>query len=177
MTRLVVAHTGQLSPADLTACRTLFDNVFGPGPTDQDWDHSLGGMHALVWDGDELVGEGSLVQRRLLHGGRALRAGCVEGVAVRPDRRREGHGATVMEALEELARNAYEVGMLSATEAGGALYSARGWHPFRGTTSALTPEGVVRTPDEDDGVFLLLCSASIDLDGALTCDWRDGDVW
>jgi len=177
MTRLVVAHTGQLSPADLTACRTLFDNVFGPGPTDQDWDHSLGGMHALVWDGDELVGEGSLVQRRLLHGGRALRAGCVEGVAVRPDRRREGHGATVMEALEELARNAYEVGMLSATEAGGALYSARGWHPFRGTTSALTPEGVVRTPDEDDGVFLLPCSASIDLDGALTCDWRDGNVW
>ncbi len=40
--------------------------------------------------------------------------------------------------------------MLSATEAGVALYSAPGWHPFRGTTLALTPEGVVRTPDEDD---------------------------
>ncbi len=38
--------------------------------------------------------------------------------------------------------------MLSATEAGVALYSAPGWHPFRGTTLALTPEGVVRTPDE-----------------------------
>lgn len=59
MTRLVVAHTGQLSAADFAACRELFDNIFGPGPTDQDWDHALGGMHVLVWDGDELVGEGS----------------------------------------------------------------------------------------------------------------------
>lgn len=177
MTRLVVAHTGQLSAADLAACRRLFDGVFGPGPTDQDWDHALGGMHALIWDEDQLIGQGSLVQRRFLCGGRALRAGCVEGVAVRPDRRREGHGGTVMGALEALARNAYEVGVLSATEAGGELYSARGWELFRGATFALTPKGIVRTPDEDDGVFILPCEATVDLDGALTCDWRDGDVW
>lgn len=82
-----------------------------------------------------------------------------------------------MKTLEALALNAYDVGMLSATEAGGALYAARGWQLFRGATFALTPEGVVRTPDEDDGVYILPCAARVDLDGELTCDWRDGDVW
>lgn len=177
MTSLSVAHTGQLEAQTLTTCRALFDAVFGPGPTDSDWDHALGGVHALVWDGDELIAQGSIVQRRLLHRDRALRVGYVEGVAVAPERRREGHAGTVMQALEELARGAYDLGVLSASEEGAALYAARGWLPFRGTTWAMTPEGVVRTPDEDDGVFVLPCASTIDLDGALTCDWRDGDVW
>jgi aminoglycoside 2'-N-acetyltransferase I len=177
MTRLSVAHTGQLEARTLTTCRALFDAVFGPGPTDLDWDHALGGVHALVWDGDELIAQGSIVQRRLLHRGRALRAGYVEGVAVAPERRRQGYGGAVMQALEEIARGAYDVGVLSASEEGAALYAARGWLPFRGATWAMTPEGVVRTPDEDDGVFVLPCASTVDLDGALTCDWRDGDLW
>jgi aminoglycoside 2'-N-acetyltransferase I len=61
--------------------------------TGHDWEHALGGIHALVWDGGELIGHSSVVQRRLLHHGHALRAGYVEGVGVRPDRRGQGHGA------------------------------------------------------------------------------------
>ena len=57
----------------------MFEGEF----TEQDWEHALGGIHALVWDGDALVGHAAVVQRRLLHGGRALRAGYVEGVGVR----------------------------------------------------------------------------------------------
>ena len=45
-------------------------------------------MHALVWEGATLVGHAALIQRRLLHGGSALRTGYVEGLAVRTDRRR-----------------------------------------------------------------------------------------
>jgi aminoglycoside 2'-N-acetyltransferase I len=40
-----------------------------------------------VLDGDELVGHGAVVMRRLLHDAQALRTGYVEGVAVRADRR------------------------------------------------------------------------------------------
>lgn len=68
--------------------------------SDDDWEHTLGGVHAPVWEGADLIGHGSVVQRRLLRGGRALRTGYVEGVGVRPDRRRRGHGATLMAALE-----------------------------------------------------------------------------
>ena len=94
--------------------------------TEHDWEHSLGGVHAIAWDGDELVGHAAVVQRRLLHGGRALRAGYVEGVGVRADHRRQGHAAAMMDALERVVRGAYDLGALGATdEAVAALRRAR----------------------------------------------------
>jgi aminoglycoside 2'-N-acetyltransferase I len=43
--------------------------------SDHDCEHALGGVHALVWEGNELVGHASVVQRRLIRGRRALRTG------------------------------------------------------------------------------------------------------
>jgi aminoglycoside 2'-N-acetyltransferase I len=171
------AHTADLDNAILGAARALLDGVFEGEMSDHDWEHSLGGVHALAWDGDELVGHASVVQRRLLHGGRALRAGYVEGVGVRADRRRHGHGAAMMAALERVLRGAYELGALGATDAARDFYSARGWRPWQGPTSALTPTGVVRTEGEDGSVYVLPLAVPLDLAGELTCDWRDGDVW
>jgi aminoglycoside 2'-N-acetyltransferase I len=176
-TEVRTAHTAHLDRAALAAARELLDDVFGEEMTDEDWDHALGGIHALVWDGDELIGHASVVQRRLLHRGRALRTGYVEGVAVRAARRSEGHGAALMEPLEAVIRGGYEVGALGASDAGAGFYAARGWKKWRGATSALTPTGIMRTEDEDDSVFVLPVSAPLDLRGELTCDWRDGDVW
>jgi aminoglycoside 2'-N-acetyltransferase I len=172
-----VAHTADVEPATLDAARALLGAVFEGEFEDSDWEHSLGGMHALAWDGDELVGHASLVQRRLLHGGRALRAGYVEGVGVRADRQRRGHGHAMMDALERLIRGAYDLGALGATDDGERLYEARGWQRWRGPTSAITPTGVIRTEAEDGFIFVLPGAAELDLAGELTCDWRDGDVW
>jgi aminoglycoside 2'-N-acetyltransferase I len=177
MSDVRTAHTADLDPAALAAARRLLDDVFGPEFSDEDWDHALGGIHAVVWEGEELVGHASVVQRRLLHGGRALRAGYVEAVAVRPDRRRRGLGGALMEALERVVRGAYELGALGASDEGAALYLARGWRRWEGRTFALTPDGVVRTEEEDDGVFVLPVSTPLDISGDITCDWRDGDVW
>src|SRR5579884_2667422 len=94
-----LAHTAELAPETLRAARGLLDDVFGADMTDHDWDHALGGMHALVFEAEQLVGHGSVVQRRLVHEGRALRAGYVEAVAVRRDRRGRGHGAAIMAEL------------------------------------------------------------------------------
>ena len=174
---LHVAHTADLDPATLAAARTLLDRVFGADMTDQDWEHALGGVHAVVWEAGELVGHAAVVQRRLVHGGRALRTGYIEGVAVRADRRRHGLGAKMLEALERLVHHAYELGALGASEEGADFYAARGWQAWRGTTWALTPAGRTRTESEDDGIFVLPVSAPLDLSGELTCDWRDGDVW
>ena len=177
MSGLVVAHTGQLPPAVLSAARDLLDAVFRGELTGDDWEHCLGGMHALVWQGAELVGHAALVQRRLLHQGRVLRAGYVEGVAVRADLRRRGHAATMMAALEDLARRAYDVAALGATDEGAAFYLSRGWRRWQGSTWVLSPEGVVRTPDEDHCIYVLALSVSLDLHGELICDWREGDAW
>jgi aminoglycoside 2'-N-acetyltransferase I len=177
LTPVSLRHTADLSPATRRAARVLVDRSFGSDFSDQDWDHALGGLHALVHDGGELVAHGAVVQRRLLHGGRTLRAGYVEAVAVNPALRRRGLASAVMAALEDVVRTAYDLGALSATDDGAALYRSRGWQPWRGTTWALTPEGRVRTPEDDDAVFVLSASADLDVTGELTCDWRDGDLW
>ncbi|WP_078591493.1 GNAT family N-acetyltransferase [Streptomyces megasporus] len=170
-------HTADLDTATREAVRKLLDEAFEGDFGDQDWEHCLGGVHALVWEESELVGHGSLVQRRLLHGGRALRAGYLEGVGVRSDRRGLGHGKAVLEALERVIRGAYEVGALSSAEDALDFYASRGWQRWQGPTAVLTPTGVVRTEGDDGGVFVLPVTARLDPTRVLVCDWRDGDVW
>ena len=177
MIRLRVAHTANLDRSQLSAARALLEGAFEEEVTDHDWEHALGGMHALVWDGDELIGHASVIQRRLIHAGRALRTGYVEGVAVRADRRRQGHGTAMMEALEPVIRRGYELGALGATEEAKPLYAGRGWQQWRGALSALTPTGIVPTSEEDSLIYVLAVGHPLDLDGELTCDWREGDVW
>lgn len=171
------AHTADLDGATLASARALLVDVFEGDLSDTDWEHALGGVHAPAWDGDELIGHASVVQRRLLHGGRALRTGYIEAVGVRRDRRREGHGAALMAALERVLKGAYEPGALSAADEAAEFYTALGWTRWQGPSYALTPQGVIRTEDEDGGIFVLPLTAPVDVTGALTCDWRDGDVW
>jgi aminoglycoside 2'-N-acetyltransferase I len=176
MSEVRTAHTADLDAATLDAARTLLYAVFDD-MTDHDWEHSLGGIHALAWDGHELIGHAAVIQRRLLHGGRALRAGHVEGVAVRAGHRRRGHAGALMAAIERIVRGAYDLGALGATDEAAEFYAARGWIQWDGPTSALTPAGVVRTEEEDGAVYVLPVATPLDLAGELTCDWRDGDVW
>ena len=176
MAELQTAHTADLDPEVLKAGRALLYDVFDD-MTDSDWEHSLGGIHALVWEDGELIGHASVIQRRLLHGGRALRAGDVEGVGVRADRRGRGHGAAMMDALERVISRGYDLGALGATDEAAAFYAARGWRLWLGRCSALTPGGITRTAEEEGGIFVLSQSVPLDLSGELTCDWRDGDVW
>lgn len=176
MTDVQVAHTADLSPDVLATIRALLDAAFDGDFSDADWDHGLGGMHALAWSGDVLVGHASVVQRQFLHGDRPLRTGYVEGVAVHADHRRQGIGAAVMAPMERIIRAAYDLGALSSSEIGIALYEARGWQRWQGETWALTPAGRERTEEDDDGVFVLPVTP-LDLSGTLTCDWRAGDVW
>lgn len=178
MARLTLAHSAQLDATVLDEAHDLCVRAFGGRFDDDDWDHALGGLHALVRaDGGRLIAHGAVVRRQLLHGGRTLRAGYVEAVAVDPVQRRRGHAAAVMTALEDAVRRAYDLGALSASDEGAGLYAARGWTLWRGPTWALTPGGVVRTPDEDGTIWALPATAGLDPDGELTCDWRSGDLW
>lgn len=177
MTEVRTIHTADLDSTTLKAARALLDDAFAGEMTEPDWEHALGGVHALVWEGDELIGHASVIQRRLLHAGRALRTGYMEGVAVRADRRRQGHGTAMMEALEGVARRAYELAALATTDEGEPFWTARGWQRWQGRTSVLTPMGIERTEESDNAVFVLPLSVRVDPAGVLTCDWRDGDVW
>ena len=176
MVDVLTAHTSQLDATTLAAARGLLFAVF-EDMTGDDWEHSLGGLHTLVWHGGVLVGHAALVQRRLLYAGRALRCGYVEGVAVHADHRRRGHAAAMMAALEEAARRAYDVAALGATDEAVPLYTGRGWQRWSGPTSALTPAGLQRTENDDGAVYVLPLGVALDAAEPLACDWRDGDVW
>jgi len=173
---LQVGHTAEFDEAVLERSRQLLYVVFDD-MTDHDWQHSLGGMHTIVWHDDEIIGHASVIQRRLVHLDTPLRTGYVEGVAVHPALQGRGVGGHMMAALEEIIDRAYDIGALGASDAAVDFYRHRGWIPWRGRAFALTPDGVVRTPDEDDGIFVWPSKRQIDIEGDLMCDWRDGDVW
>jgi len=168
-------HTSDLSAAELGQLRHLLDLAFDEF-SDDDWQHGLGGTHVLVSVDGELVAAGALVRRRFVHDGRPLRCGYVEAVATHPDHRRQGHASAVMSVLESLA-GTYDLLALSASEDGFDLYESRGWELWQGHTSVQTPRGPVATPGDDGSVFVRAGDQPLDLDGELTCDWRDGDVW
>jgi aminoglycoside 2'-N-acetyltransferase I len=176
VTELRTAHTADLDAGPLSAIRDLMNAVFG-GVSDDTFDNALGGMHALLFEDGELIAHGSVVQRRMLHAGRALRTGYVEGVAVRTDRRRHGHGGTVMAELERIIQSAYYLGALGASPEGALLYTARGWQQWQGPTSAMTPDGITRTPDLDGAVYVLPVSVPVDITAELTCDYRPAALW
>jgi aminoglycoside 2'-N-acetyltransferase I len=177
MTEVRTAHTAELDPATLASARAMLNDVFDGDLTDQDWEHALGGMHALAWEGTELIGHAAVIQRRLIYGGRALRTGYIEAVGVRADRRGRGHASTLMRVLERYVRTAYDIGALASSDAAKDLYATLGWRRWVGQLTALTPDGIVRTAGEEGCVFVLPVTVPLDLDGELTCDWRDGDVW
>ena len=174
---LRVAHTAELEPALLGEVWDMLVEVFEGDIEESDWEHALGGIHALAYDDGELIGHASVVQRRLMHGGRALRCGYVEAVGVRAHARRQGHAGALMDAIERVIRGAYDVGALGASDMALAFYRGRGWLPWEGETYALTPQGIQRTPEDDDALHVLEVTTELDRAGTITCDWRDGAVW
>ncbi|MGW3325151.1 GNAT family N-acetyltransferase [Streptomyces virginiae] len=175
----LVRHTAELTDTELREIRTLLDAAFDGDFADEDFEHALGGMHVLVRDaGGDLVAHGSVVMRRVVHQGRALRTGYVEAVAVRADARRRGLGGQVMARLEQVIGRAYVLGALSASQDGAALYLGRGWQVWGGRIGALSPDGPVPLPEEEGSTYVWAPPGGIRPDpaGRLDFDWRDGDV-
>jgi aminoglycoside 2'-N-acetyltransferase I len=176
-----LVHTSDLDTETRDGARAMVVEAFSSLPgdefTDADWEHALGGMHALILHRGALLAHAAVVQRHLLYQGRALRCGYIEALAVREDCRGQGLATALMDAAEQVIRGAHQIGALSATELGKPVYERRGWLPWRGPTSVLAPDGLTRTPDDDGSVYVLPVSVDVDTSSDLVCDWRDGDVW
>ena len=170
-------HTADLDKDTRGSAHQLLVDAFGGQFSDDDWDHALGGMHALVYHHGALIAHAAVVQRRLLYRGTPLRTGYLEGVAVREDWRGRGLGTALMDGAEQVIRGAYALGALSPSESARQLYLDRGWLRWQGPTSVLAPNGLTRTPEDDGAVFALPVTVELDPSLELVCDWRTGDVW
>ncbi len=167
--------TQQLSRGELRALRELLEEAFD-GFTDDDWEHTVGGLHVLAVE-DDIVSHAAVVPRLLVTDERALRTGYVESVATAAKRRGRGHASAVMREVGKVIQADYELGALSTGIAD--FYARFGWEPWRGPTYTNSPRGPQRTADDDDSVMVLRTRLTRHLDSTapLMCDWRSGDVW
>ena len=172
-----LVHTADLDSDTRQRVCQMVTEAFAGDFSETDWEHALGGMHAVIWRHNAIIAHAAVVQRRLVYRGSALRCGYVEGVAVREDCRGQGMVHALLDAVEQVMRGAYQVGALSSSIRARRMYATRGWLPWHGPTSVLTPTGPTRTPEDDGTVFVLPVGISLDTSAELMCDWRAGDVW
>jgi aminoglycoside 2'-N-acetyltransferase I len=170
-------HTADLDGETLQSAHQLLVKAFEGEFSEDDWEHTLGGMHALICKHGVLIAHAAVVLRRMLYRGAQLRTGYVEGVAVREDWRGQGLCTALMDGVEQVIRGAYKLGALSSSEQTSGIYLGRGWIQWKGPTSVLSPGGLNRTPEDDGTVFVLPVDVKVDPTADLVCDWRSGDVW
>jgi aminoglycoside 2'-N-acetyltransferase I len=171
-----VLHAETVAPL-VGALRQLLWDAFEGDFSDDDWQHTLGGWHAVALDGDALVSHAAVVPRTIQAGDRAFRAGYVEGVATRPDRQREGLAAAVMAEVSTVLRARFELGVLSTSSHD--FYQRLGWEHWQGPTFVRAGGQLVRTEDEDDGIMVLRFGPSqeADVTAPISCESRTGDDW
>jgi aminoglycoside 2'-N-acetyltransferase I len=172
----LVASDG-LDRNDLAAMRAMFAAAWAGAFSDEDWEHTFGGVHVLRSVDGELVSHGAVAERTLWLDGRALRVGYLEAVATWPAHQGRGHGSAVVDALDEVIRAAYDLGGLSTGRR--RFYERLGWLPWRGPLAVRTTDGDVPTPEERNAILVLPTPGvpEPDVEATLVCDWRSGDVW
>ena len=155
-----------------------FGNEDGDGQFgDDDWAHALGGRHLILDVDGDIVSHASVVERSIEIGGQRFRTGYVEAVATAPGSEGRGYGSAVMTAANEHIRSTFELGVLGTGRNG--FYERLGWETWRGKAFVRTPDGQVRTPEEEGYILVLRTPASspFELTEPITGDWRPGDVW
>ena len=178
-TSIRVVPSSALSADDWSTLTDLCVAAFN-----EDWDgywESIGpGVHVIAEEaGRGVVAHAAAVDRLLYPGDATLRAGYVEAVAVAPDRQRQGLGTKVMEMIDSMIDEGYELGALGTGSH--AFYARLGWVTWQGPTWIRERDGrVVRSPDEDGGIMVRMTPMTppdLDLSLPIAVDWRPGEVW
>jgi aminoglycoside 2'-N-acetyltransferase I len=131
--------------------------------------------HVLAYLDGHLVSHAEWVTRWLAPEGYApLRTAYVEAVATLPGFQGRGFATTVLQALSRHIQD-FDMGALSPSEA--AFYERLGWELWRGPLAIRTEAGLTDTPDEEVMILRLANTPTLNLDGRLTAEWRDGELW
>src|SRR6266545_3696537 len=149
--RLRRLATNELTAHEIRAIRAILDAAFGTEEderfTDDDWHHSVGGMHFVLDLDGVIIAHASVVEREIHIGDRPLRTGYVEAVATAVDRQGAGHGSFLMTDVTAWIRERYELGALGTGRH--RFYERLGWQTWTGPSAVRTPQGLRPTPDDD----------------------------
>ena len=178
MIALRVVSSAELSGAEWSELTDLCVAAF-----EESWDgywESIGpGVHVIAEDEGHIVAHAAIVDRLLYPGEAVLRSGYVEAVAVLPARQRTGIGTKVMEVIDRMIDEGYELGALGTGSH--EFYSRLGWVTWQGTAWIRERDGrLVRSPDDEGGIMVRRTPATppdLDLSLPIAVDWRPDEVW
>jgi aminoglycoside 2'-N-acetyltransferase I len=172
--------SADLSPEDWATLTELCVAAFNE-PWDDYWASIGPGVHVIAEQPERgIVAHAAIVDRLLYPGELTLRAGYVEAVAVWPDLQRTGLGTEVMQVIDRMLDERYELGALGTGSHD--FYARLGWVIWGGPTSIRERDGTLkRSPDEDGDIMVRLTPTTppdLDLSLPIAVDWRPGDeVW
>jgi aminoglycoside 2'-N-acetyltransferase I len=179
MTSLRILPSAELSTGEWGELTELCVAAFNE-PWDGYWESIGPGMHVIAEDAERrIVAHAALVDRRLYPGDGVLRAGYVEAVAVLPDRQRDGLGTVVMNEIDRMLDESYELGGLGTGSQ--PFYARLGWVVWQGPTWIRRTDGRRERSADEDGAIMVrrtpLTPPDLDLTVPLSVDWRPGEVW
>lgn len=174
-----VLLSDEVSAQELAALRELAWAAFSAAGDDlheTDWEHALGGHHAIARLDSRPVGHAAVVPRTLLVDGEPVAAGYVEAVATAVEVQGLGIGSAVMSRIGEVVTERFALGALSTYRP--SFYARLGWLRWRGPSYVVAGARWRRTADEDDGIMVLPGRlAGVDLTASIACRERSGDCW
>lgn len=179
MTSLRVVPSAELGAAEWSTLTDLCVAAFNE-PWDNYWEDIGPGVHVLAEDSERgVVAHAAIVDRLLYPADTTLQTGYVEAVAVWPDLQRSGLGTEVMEVIDRLIDERYELGALGTGRQ--PFYARLGWEVWQGPTWIRNRDGSLqRSASEDGGIMVRLTPrtpADLDLTSPIAVDWRPGEVW
>jgi aminoglycoside 2'-N-acetyltransferase I len=183
--QLCTAPTDELSHVQLASFHQLLNIAFEGDFSPTDWQHSLGGQHFWLEHNQQVLAHAAVVPRFLIAEtsppaappSPPLSTGYLEAMATLPAHQRQGYGRQILKAVNVWIQSRYILGALSTSQP--SFYRHGGWLPWQGSTAAQTPSGLLPTPEEDSGIWILLTprSPTLTRQERLIADYRSGDLW
>lgn len=169
--------SAELSAVVRTELGSMLWESFPGDFTEDDWQHCLGGVHVVAFDGDRPVGHASVVSRVLYVGHQQYDGGYLEAVAVDAKFRGRGIGASVVSEAGEMIVQSFQIAALSTSAHG--FYERLGWERWQGPAYVVAGRTWRRTEDEDDGILVLRAPGCpvTDLAVPIAVEERSGDDW
>ena len=173
VSRLIDVHLNSQFQIPL---RKLLSEAFEDDFSDEDWQHTYGGVRFLGHFDGHLISHGAVVPRKMQVDGASMLVGYVEGIAVSPGFQRKGFGSLLMEEITSYCKSDFRLSMLSTDEK--VFYERQNWLDFQGNSYVLKDGVEIRSEDEDEGLMYLLgLHQFTDYPRKVVCEARVGDAW
>lgn len=173
VSRLIDVHLNSQIQIPL---RKILNEAFEDDFSEEDWQHTYGGVRFLGHLDGHLISHGAVVPRKMQVDGASMLVGYVEGIAVSPGFQRKGFGSLLLEEITSYCKSDFPLSMLSTDEK--VFYERQNWLDFEGNSYVFKDGVVIRSNDEDEGLMYLPgLSQDMGSPKKVICESRVGDAW